>query len=126
MQPRQYPEIEDIRHFLRFRELTMSQQKELAESCPVYAAASGTPLLESGTTDQWNLYLLRGEIQLLAADGEKKVIAGGTENSRGAIAALKPRKFSVAALARAQFLWIHEAIIAQIQQRVPGSRRELR
>lgn len=125
LQPREYAEVEHIRHLLRFRELTMNQQKDLATSCPVYAAPPNTVLLERGTTDQWNLYLLQGDLQLTAADGGNKVINGGTDNSNGAIAALKPRKFTVTTLSRARFLWVHENIIAEIQQRRPGSQFEL-
>jgi hypothetical protein len=125
VQPREYAEVEHIRHFHRFRELTMSQQKELATRCPVYAAAPHAGLLERGTTDQWNLYLLQGDLQLTAADGDSKVINGGTDNSYSAIAALKPRKFTVMALSRVRFLWVHENIVAEIQQRQPGSQFEL-
>ncbi len=124
-QPREYAEVEDIRHFLHFRDLTMGQQKELATSCPVYAAPANAVLLERGTTDRWNLYLLQGDLQLTAADGEKKAINGGTDNSYSAIAALKPRKFTVMALSRVRFLWVHENIIAEIQKRQPGSQFEL-
>ncbi len=125
LQPREYAAVEDIRSFIRFRELSMSQQKGLANSCPVYAAPPSSVLLEPNTTDQWNLYLLRGDLQLTAADGGTKTVSGGTDAARNAVAALKPRKFTVTASSRVQFLWIHESIIAEIQQRERGSQLEL-
>jgi hypothetical protein len=123
--PRQFAEVEQIRQLVRFRELAMSVQKELAATCPVYLAPTNTLLLERGSNDQWNLFLLQGQLELAAADGEKKVVVGGADNARNAIGALKPRKFAVTALTPVRFLWIHENIIAEIQQRQPGSRFEL-
>jgi hypothetical protein len=123
--PRAYTEIEQIRQFARFQGLSASQQSELMKSCPVYVAPSNVQLLDRGSSDQWNLYLLQGQIELTAADGEKKIVVGGSENARNAIAALKPRKFSVTSLTPVRFLWIHENMVAEIQQRLPGDKLEL-
>ena len=123
--PRQFVEVEQIRQLVRFRDLTMSAQKLLAGTCPVYLAPTNTLLLERGSNDQWNLFLLQGQLELTAADGEKKIVVGATDNARNAIGALKPRKFAVTALTPVRFLWVHENIIAEIQQRQSGSKFEL-
>lgn len=125
LQPREHVQVEQIRHFMRFRDLTVSQQSELSSSCPVYRTPQNTLLLERGSADQWNLYLLEGKVELKAEDGEKKELIGGTDNARNAVAALKPRKFAVTALTPVRFLWVHESIVADIQQRLPGSKLEL-
>jgi hypothetical protein len=120
-QPREYADPDNLRQFIRMRELTIDQQKELAASCPLYAAPQGTTLLEQGTKDQWNLYLLNGQVQLVAGDGEKKIISAETPNASSAIASLKPRKFTVTATTSVRFLLIHENIITEVKQRKPGS-----
>lgn len=125
LQPREYADTERIRQFMRFRDLTASQQNEISSNCPLYRAPPNTLLLERGSTDQWNLYLLEGKVELKAEDGERKELIGGTDNARNAVAALKPRKFAVTALTPVRFLWIHESIVADIQQRLPGSKLEL-
>lgn len=123
--PKQFVEVDQVRQLVRFRDLTMSAQKLLAGTCPVYMAPTNTLLLERGSNDQWNLFLLQGQLELTAADGEKKIVVGGSDNARNAIGALKPRKFAVTALTPVRFLWIHENIIAEIQQRQSGSKFEL-
>lgn len=125
LQPREYVQAEQIRQFMRFRDLTATQQNELSSSCPAYRAPPNTLLLERGSTDQWNLYLLEGKVELKADDGERKELTSGSDNARNAVAALKPRKFAVTALTPVRFLWIHESIVADIQQRLPGSKLEL-
>ncbi|GEM_PF-6435760 len=116
---REHVEIELIRYFVRFQGLSSAQLKALAAGCPVYTAPTGSVLLEPGTTDQWNLYLLQGDIQVIAADGEQKTLSGGSEKARNAIAALKPRKYKVTTLSRVRFLWIHENMVNEIQQLNP-------
>jgi hypothetical protein len=123
--PREYIEPERLRHFIRMRELTIDQLKELAENCPIYSAPLGTALLDQGSTDLWNLFLLRGEVKLLATDGEDKTIGADTPTSASAVATLRPRKFHVTAVTPVRFLLIHDAIIADVQQRRPGSTHSL-
>lgn len=125
LRPGEQADAEQVRHFVRFQELGTSGQRSLAASCPTYVAPAGSVLLEHGTADQWNLYLLEGDIELAAADGEKKVVSGASDKSRNAIAALKPRKFTVTALSRVRFLWLHDSIIAEIQQQQSGSKLTL-
>jgi len=112
----EHPEIQQVRRFLPFQRLDSAQQQTLAERCPVYTAPSGSMLLERGTTDRWNLYLLQGELELIAADGEKKIVSGEADNARNAIAALKPRKYAVTARSRVRFLWIHDRIVDNIEK----------
>ncbi len=124
-QPREYTSADQIRQFARFKNIAVNQQRLLAACLPIYTATPGHLLLDRDTTDAWNLYLLEGDIELTAADGAKRIITGGTENATNSVAALKPRKFTVTALTRARFLWIHEDIINEVQKREPGSKFEL-
>jgi hypothetical protein len=125
LRPAEHPDLEQVRHFQRFAAFNTTQQNELASLCPMYLAPTGTVLLEPGSSDQWNLYLVQGNLRLVAPDGEERVVSGGAENSRNAIAALKPRKFRVTAETPARFLWIHEKIVAAIQQHKPAAGLEL-
>jgi hypothetical protein len=116
VQPLQCAELEQIRQFARFSVLTPAQQQELAVTCPLYSAPSGSTLLERGSTGYWNLYLLQGVVQLTAADGEERTLEGETDNARNAVAALKPRKFTVTSQSTVSFLWVHDNIVDAIQQ----------
>ena len=123
--PTEHPDLDQLRHFQRFAALATAQQTELALTCPMYLAPTGTVLLEPGSSDQWNLYLVHGNLRLVAPDGGQRVVSGDADNSRTAVAALKPRKFRVMAETPVRFLWIHERIITDIQQHKPASGLEL-
>ncbi|MBI5783346.1 MAG: hypothetical protein HZA69_06360, partial [Gammaproteobacteria bacterium] len=75
-----HPEPADpqiLKIFTRFRDLDHDRLEMLAEQCQVYRVPPGTRLLERGTNDTWNLYLVDGSVQLVAADGVSKSIEGG-------------------------------------------------
>jgi len=54
----------------------------------------GKRLFSQGDTDADTLFVLDGEIELGAADGERFIVTGGSDQSRYALSALKPRRFS--------------------------------
>ena len=116
VKPMRCADLTQVRQFTSFGLLTPAQQLRLVETLPVYAAPIGTKLLEQGSTGKWNLYLLQGKLQLTAADGGGRVIEGGSDQARNAIAALKPRMFTVTAVTPVRFLWVHDSIIGEIQR----------
>ena len=114
-----------LKNFSRFRDLAHDKLVELAARSFVYKVPPGTPLLERGTKDTWNFYLLDGTLQLVAADGMGKRIDGGTDTARNPISSLKPRMYTVTALTRVTFLWIDDRLVEQIVQgKSPLQRRE--
>lgn len=114
-----------MKNFSRFRDLAHDKLVALAAQSFVYKVPPGTPLLERGTRDTWNFYLLEGTLQLLAADGMEKRIDSGTDAARNPISSLKPRMYTVTALTRVTFLWIDDRLVEQIVQGIsPGQRRE--
>ncbi len=114
---------ETLKIFFRFRDMDHDKLKTLAEQCLVYKVPPGTRLLERGTSDSWNLYLVDGTVQLVAADGVEKTIEGGTSTASNPISCLKPRMYTISALTRVAFLWIDDKLIEQILQDQPVSRR---
>jgi hypothetical protein len=80
-------------------------------------------LLERGTNDSWNLYLVDGTVELVAADGVPKTIEGGTPTARNPISCLKPRMYTVSALTRVAFLWIDDRLIEEVTRAAGSSRR---
>lgn len=105
-----------LKTFTRFRDLDHDKLEMLAEQCLVYKAPPGTQLLERGTNDTWNLYLIDGSVQLVAADGVSKSIEGGTPTASNPISCLKPRMYTVSAVTRVAFLWIDDRLVDEIIQ----------
>lgn len=116
-------EPETLRIFTRFRELDREKLTALAEQCLVYKVPPGTQLLERGTKDTCNLYLIDGAVQLVAADGGLKNIEGGTSTASNPISCLKPRMYTVSALTRVAFLWIDDKLIDEIVKSATAPKR---
>ena len=103
-----------LRMFIRFRSLDHARLEALAEKCLLYKVPAGTQLLERGTNDTWNLYLVDGGVKLMAADGVSKTIEGGTPAASNPVSFLKPRMYTVSTLTRVAFLWIDDRLIDEI------------
>jgi CRP-like cAMP-binding protein len=103
-----------LKTFARFRSLDHEKLEAIAAQCLKYTVPPGTKLLERGTRDTWNLYLLEGSLELTAADGGEKLIEGGTTNAGNPVSSLKPRMYSVTAVTRAAFLWIDDKLVEKI------------
>lgn len=97
--------------FSKFNRLDHNTLETLASRSLLYSVPAGTKLLERGTTDSWNLYLLEGTLQLTAADGAVIQIESETENARQPVSSLKPRMYSVSTLTRVTFIWIDEKVV---------------
>jgi hypothetical protein len=80
-------------------------------------------LLERGTNDSWNLYLIDGTVEMVAADGMPKTIDGGTPTASNPISCLKPRMYTVSALTRVAFLWIDDKLIDEVVKSTIEPRR---
>ncbi len=103
-----------LKTFAKFRDLDQKKLEALAAQCLIYKVPPGTRLLERGTSDTWNLYLLDGTLQLVAADGKEKLIDGGTNNASNPISSLKPRMYTVTSVTWAAFLWIDDKLVEGI------------
>ena len=112
-----------LKIFTRFRELDHARLEALAGKCMIYKVPPGTRLLERGTNDSWNLYLIEGTVELVAADGMPKAVEGGTPTASNPISCLKPRMYTVSALTRVAFLWIDDKLIDEVVRSTVESRR---
>lgn len=122
-----HPEPADatiMKAFAKFRDLDHRTLAALAARCLVYKVPPGTKLVERGTNDTWNLYLVEGTVQLEAADGVTKLIDGGTDKATTPISFLKPRMYTVTTVTRASFLWIDDRLIEQVLQDDASRRRD--
>jgi hypothetical protein len=112
-----------LKIFARFREMDHAMLEVLAGKCLIYKVPPGTRLLERGTNDSWNLYLIDGTVELVAADGNPKSIEGGTPTASNPISCLKPRMYTVSALTRVAFLWIDDKLVDEVSKSSAESRR---
>ena len=111
---------EELRFFERFEGLDLAALQLIAVKHPVFKVPAGTRLLDIGTRDQWNLYLLSGDLELAAPDGSLYPLAGGSPSARQPVAFLKPRLFSVTTRSDVEFLWLYEPMIDAVKRLHPS------
>lgn len=104
-----------LRGFTHFAGIDEPALALLARHALIYTAPAGVRLLDRGMADAWNLYLLEGDVALLPAEGPTLTVSGGSPKAASPVAFLKPRKYTVNTLTRASFLWIHDALLAQLK-----------
>ena len=75
-----------------------------------------------GGTDDVNIYLLEGTVELEAADGGKHLLEGGSAKTSTAIASLKPRKYTVTAYTPIKYFQTSDAAEAEILSKKPRGR----
>jgi hypothetical protein len=100
-----------LRSFVHFRDMDPARLALLSTHSLVYTAPAGVCLLERGMTDQWNLYLLEGNVKLEPEEGAILTVEGGSDKGAAPISFLKPRKYTVTALSKVSFLWIHDVLL---------------
>ena len=111
---------DELRFFERFESQDRAALQIIAAKSPVFRVPPGTLLLDAGTRDSWNLYLLSGEIELIATDGVRYELTGGSPSARQPVAFLKPRLFSVNTLSESEFLWLYEPMIEAVKRLHPA------
>ncbi len=106
-----------LRNFSDFRTQNDQQLMQFAAQCQVYQAPTGTRLLERGTRDNWNLFLVSGTLVLEPQDGTRLTIEGKTEKALNRVALLKPRQYTVFTSTPVTFLWIHDDMMRSLAGR---------
>lgn len=113
--------VETLRGFDRMRDLDPAARQLIAARNPVFSMPAGALLLDVGSSDDWNLYLVSGEAELIAADGQHSVVAAGSAAARRPLAQLKPRRYTVVARTPVQFLWLYEPMVSAVARLFPAA-----
>jgi HD-like signal output (HDOD) protein len=100
-----------LRSFLPLKDLPRDELELLAAQLQVESAPAGAQLIELGSSDKYQYFLLQGRIRLEAADGKAMEIEGGTARASSPIAQLVPRRFNVTSVTPVQFLRIAQKLI---------------
>jgi CRP-like cAMP-binding protein len=84
-----------LRTLVPINSLAPAHFQELLESVTFEKKPKGQVLFKLGATDNETLYVLEGQVELVAEGSrEGRLIAGGTEQGRYPLAQLKPRQFT--------------------------------
>lgn len=105
------PPIEVLQRFDRLSDLEPSDLVRLAERLHLFEAPRGTRLLELGSNEDNTLYLVDGEVELLAQDGNRRTLRAGEPGARRPLSRLRPSQYRVSALGNVRFLKIENDLL---------------
>ena len=85
--------------------------QELASKSEVEELPAGKIIFRQGETDRRTIYLLEGEVELSAANGQKAVLKSGTEMARHPLVNFQPRKHTAITKTRARITRIDSDLL---------------
>jgi len=89
---------------------------ELAHEIDLQQAVPGDCVLELGSEDSRQLFLLEGELLLVAGDGAKRIIRHTDTAARGPVCRLRPSRYHVTAHTRAKYVLVEQSVLDACSQ----------
>lgn len=84
-----------IADLIPFNALNPDNLNELAAKSQSFVVNRGHVLCRAGESDERQLYVLRGEVEVISPNGQARVIRGGNQQARAPLAPGEPRPASV-------------------------------
>ncbi|SET64103.1 HD-like signal output (HDOD) domain, no enzymatic activity [Marinobacter segnicrescens] len=108
-----------LREFRPLDRLTDEQLVVLVSRAERRVHRPGQKIVERGARDGMDFFLLKGAVELVAADGRQTTVSADTDKANTAIARLQPRMFDVTAIQPCEFLVIEQAVLNKLLQAAP-------
>lgn len=112
--PRGHPTPNQLARIERFQSLRPTEREALARHLSTRTAAPGTCLLERGSQSTNILYLLDGQVELEARDGQRHLISAGEAAARQPISHLRPSLYRVTARTMARYLDVENHLLERL------------
>ncbi|WP_020409340.1 HDOD domain-containing protein [Hahella ganghwensis] len=111
--------LDALKHFNLLEKLADEQLVVLASRADCREYRKGQVILEHGSQDSSDYYLLEGEVKLEAKDGRSVQVVAGSDRSRQPIAHLQPRQYKVTALKASTMLIVDQPTLTQMLKNAP-------
>lgn len=118
----QHPSLKMLQRFHAFDELSTDQGALLAQSLTIKKIEPGDKMIERGSEENLSYFLLSGQIQLKAKDGNGQSIASDDEDAKRAIAQLIPRLYDAIALSMVEYIQVDNQLLSAL---IPQSDSEV-
>ncbi|MET0086370.1 MAG: SUMF1/EgtB/PvdO family nonheme iron enzyme [Sedimenticola sp.] len=117
------PEI--LRKLIPLNTLKDAALKKAAEAADFGKLGKGGLLFSEGDTDNYNVYLLSGEVGLYTGNREMDSVRAGTDTARFPLAHQIPRKFTVKAKSKIEVVRIDNRILGELLAKAGSSDYEV-
>ena len=115
--PHSAPDVNILKSLTPLNSLREDQLVILAGQSKVEYLPTGEVLIERGSMDPKEIYLLEGRVEMKAADGRKRILEGGTEKASRPLARLRPCMYGVKALSAVKYLQVDMGDLNPMEQR---------
>jgi len=113
------PNLDELKHFTLLQKLSDEQLIVLTSRADFHAYQGGQVVMERGTRNSFDYYLVEGEVSLEAQDGRISRVAAGSERARQPIAHLQPRQFKVTTVKPTKMLIVDQPTLTQMLKDAP-------
>lgn len=103
-----------LQRFHAFDELSADQSALLAKSLSIKTVAPGSKMIEHGSEEDLSYFLLSGQVQLKAKDGNGKIITSDSDDAKRAIAQLIPRLYDVIAVTSIEYIQVDNQLLSSL------------
>lgn len=114
-----------LKSFHPLGRLTDDQLVLLAGRAERRTHGPGQRVMERGTRDGLDYFLISGSVELQALDGRKTTIEAETDKALNPVARLQPRMYDVTAVKPCEFLVIEQDVLNQMLRAAPVSQVEM-
>lgn len=103
--------LESLSAMYPLSDLPRFEMLMLSHKTPTQIARKRQTILERGSTEDVSLFLLKGSVYLIPADGQKILVEAGSEKALRPISHLVPHQYDVIANSQVQYVRIENRII---------------
>ncbi len=103
------PEL--LRRFSPLDGLKRENVAALAKKMEIRALDGSRPLLNEGDTDKRTYYLVSGTLELTDRNGTVRLLRANTEEARGPVTPMLPRRYTVRAVDRAEYVSVDTELL---------------
>jgi len=103
-----------LKTFTPFKDCTEEELIIIADNSRLSSVKKGDFILQAGSSDEWDYFLVEGELKLIADDGKEQRIISGTEKCKQAVAHLQPRHYTVVAMKPTEYLQVKISLLENL------------
>ena len=100
-----------LRRFEQLSDLDEGRLSELAHEVDLQLASPGKCVLELGSKDSRQLFLIEGELLLVAGDGAERIIRHTDTAARGPVCRLRPSRYHVTAHTPVRYVFVEQSLL---------------
>ncbi|WLQ14131.1 HDOD domain-containing protein [Hahella aquimaris] len=112
-------DLSRLKHFSLLAKLSDPQLVVLSSRADYRRYSKGAKILDLGSQDSYDYFLLEGEVALTAEDGRTALIAAASQAARQPIAHLQPRRYEVKAKSPCVMLVVDQPTLTRMLKDAP-------